>query len=104
MGCQVIVTPQAIEDLDQIVRRIADDSPDRARAFGHALLDKALTVGAFPEMGRIAPEENDPAVREVIHGDYRIIYEIYGDRDVVYVLRFWHGARGEPEITRRQES
>ena len=98
MACKVILTPQAIEDLDCIVRRIAVDSANRARAFGHALLDQALAVGAFPEMGRIAPEENDPAVREVIQGDYRIIYEIYGNRNVVYVLRFWHGARGQPDL------
>lgn len=100
MGCRVIITPKATDDLDQIVRHIALDSTSRARAFGHALLDKALSVGAFPEAGRISPEENDPAVREVIHGDYRIIYEIYRDRDVAYVLRFWHGARGDPVISR----
>jgi hypothetical protein len=39
------------------------------------------------------PEVNDPAVREVIHGPYRIIYEILHDPDTIYVLRFWHGAR-----------
>ena len=98
MGCAVIVTPQAIEDLGRIVRRIAIDSPGRARQFGHALLDKALSIGPFPEMGRAVPEANDPAVREVIHEPYRIIYEVYPGRGVVYVLRFWHGARGEAEI------
>ena len=29
---------------------------------------------------------------------FRIIYEVFPDQAVVYVLRFWHGARGEPEI------
>jgi toxin ParE1/3/4 len=100
MGCAVVVTPQAIEDLGAIVRHIARDSPDRAQSFGNALLDKALTVGAFPGMGRVVPEENDPAVREVVYGDYRIIYEYYSDRNTVYVLRFWHGARGEPDVAR----
>lgn len=48
MGLPVILTPQAIEDLGGIVRRIATDSPDRARSFGHALLDAALTIDPFP--------------------------------------------------------
>ena len=55
-------------------------------------------------MGRAVPEENDPAVREVIHGDYRIIYEIFRDREAIYILRFWHGARGEPEFTQQRET
>lgn len=104
MGCAVIITPQALEDLGRIVQRIAADSPDRARAFGHALLDKALSIAAFPEMGRVVPEEKDPGVREVIHGDYRIIYEVFRDRGVIYILRFWHGARGEPELKRSAEA
>ena len=100
MGCAVIVTPQATEDLGAIVRRIACDRPERAGTFGHALLDRALAIGLFPHAGRIVPEESDPAVREVLSGDYRIIYEIYPERSVVYILRFWHGARGEPILTR----
>jgi len=37
-------------------------------------------------------------VREIIHGSYRIIYEMLHDPDAVFVLRFWHAARGIPEI------
>jgi plasmid stabilization system protein ParE len=102
MGCPVILTPQSIADLQNIVRRIARDSPTRARAFGNALVDAALGVGPFPEMGRVVPEENDPAVHETIHGDYRIIYEIRGDPQAAYVLRFWHGARGKLDVPRER--
>ena len=54
----------------------------------------------MPERGRIVPEMNDPAVREIIHGSYRIIYELRREPERVYVLRFWHAAQGEPEISR----
>ncbi len=64
------------------------------------ILDRALSVASFPERGRIVPEIGDPAVREIIHGPYRIIYEVTpGVAGSVYILRFWHGARGNPEIT-----
>ncbi len=86
------------EDLGGIVRRIATDSPDRARNFGHTLLDAALAIDPFPERGRLVPEAGDPAVREVLHRDYRIIYEVHRNPDTVYVLRFWHGARGTPQL------
>jgi toxin ParE1/3/4 len=98
MGFKVILTPQSLEDLKAVVVFIAKDNPVRARSFGNELIDRALSVATFPELGRVVPEVGEPAVREVIHGAYRIIYEIFPDRETVSVLRFWHGARGEPVI------
>ena len=100
MGCSVILTPQSQEDLAQIVRYIAKDNPEHARAFGYLLIDKALSIGAFPEKGRVVPEVNEPSVREIIHGPYRILYEVFYDPTVIYVLRFWHAARGTPHLVR----
>ncbi len=98
MGCKVILTPQSLDDLENIVTFIARDNPGRARTFGNELIDRALATAAFPQLGLVVPEIGEPAIREIIHGAYRIIYEIFPDRETIYVLRFWHGARGEPEI------
>jgi toxin ParE1/3/4 len=92
-----------VRDLETIVTFIAHDDPERARTFGHELIDRALSVARFPERGRITPEIGDPAVREIIHGRYRIIYELFPDTRTAFVLRFWHGARGEPEIKRTSQ-
>src|SRR2546423_13199437 len=100
MGFPVILTPQSQDDLRDIVSYIARDNSERARAFGYLLIDKALSIGPMPERGRVVPELNDPAVREIIHGAYRIIYELLREPDTVYILRFWHAAQGEPEIRR----
>jgi toxin ParE1/3/4 len=94
MGWPVVLTPQAQDDLREIVSYIARDSPDRARRFGNTLIDQALSIGIFPEMGQVVFEVGDPSVREIIHGSYRIIYELRHDPNAVFVLRFWHGARG----------
>ena len=67
MGCKVIVTPQSLDDLEEIVTFIAKDNPGRARTFGNELIDRALAVAAFPELGRVVPEIGEPAVREIIH-------------------------------------
>jgi toxin ParE1/3/4 len=98
MGWPVILTTQSQNDLREIVSYIARDSPERARSFGNTLIDKALTIGAFPEMGRIVPELGDPLVREINHGSYRIIYELVHGQRTVFVLRFWHGGRGTPDF------
>jgi toxin ParE1/3/4 len=100
MGLKVILTPQSLTDLEEIVTFIAKGNPNRARTFGNELIDRALSVAAFPERGRVVPEIGERPIREVIHGAYRIIYEIFEDQDAIYVLHFWHGARGEPELER----
>jgi len=55
MGHKVILTPQAQDDLREIVSFIARQNPERARSFGHELIDHALTLTQWPERGRIVP-------------------------------------------------
>lgn len=98
MGYPVVFTPQSQEDLESIVRFVARDSPERARAFGNLLIDQALSLGPFPEMGQVVPEIGDPAVREIIYRPYRIIYEVFRMPSAIYILRFWHASRGIPEL------
>ena len=96
MGFKVILTSPAIEDLRVIAEYIAADNPKRALSFGDELLDRALNLGELPGVGRMVPEIGDSAIREVIHESYRIIYKVYSNSNALYVLRFWHAARGQP--------
>lgn len=98
MGWPVILTAQSRADLKEIVVFIARDDQHAARRFGNQLIDQALAIGQFPEMGRTVPEPNDPSVREIVHGSYRIIYEVVRNPTVVFILRFWHSARGTPKV------
>ena len=98
MGWPVTLTGQSQDDLREIVTFIARDSPANAQRFGHQLIDQALSIGRFPQIGRVVPEIGDPSVREIIHGSYRIVYELMHEPNAVFVLRFWHAARGTPEI------
>ena len=99
MGFPVVITPTAINDLEEIVRFIASDSPERAKHFGYTLIDQALSLAPFPEMGRVMPEMDDQDVREIVYGSYRIIYELRHQPSAIYILRFWHAARGTPEVS-----
>jgi plasmid stabilization system protein ParE len=101
MACQIIWSEQARGDLQAIVLFIAQDNPAVAESFGYRLMSKVDVLAQFPQLGRIVPEENDETVREIILRPYRIIYKILADKQVVAIVRIWHGARGEPKIPSR---
>jgi toxin ParE1/3/4 len=98
MDCKVILSARAIQDLSEIVRYISFDNPQAAERFGYALIDVALSLKNLPERGHLVPEFNDGVTREILHGSYRVVYRFDQQRKVAWVSRFWHAARGAPEI------
>ena len=100
MDCKVILSPRAIQDLKEIVRYISFNNPRAAQEFGRRLIDASLSLRSLPERGRLVPEFKDGITREIIHGSYRIVYRVRHDQKVVHVSRFWHAARGMPQIDR----
>jgi len=84
-------TPQAAGDLEAITEFIALDSVAYAKKFASETLDAAGQLEAFPESGKVVPEIGQTQIRELLKGDYRIIYRVKGDR--VEILTIHHGAR-----------
>lgn len=84
-------TPQASRDLDSIVEFIAKDSPQYARLFVVDIFQAVDRIADFPESGRVVPELGDPIVREVILGNYRLVYRFR--KELVELLTVYHGAR-----------
>jgi toxin ParE1/3/4 len=84
-------TPQALDDIEAICKFIARDSDYFARLFANKVFEKAKTLEAFPNAGRIVPESNQETIREIFHGSYRIIYRIREDE--IEVLTVHHSAR-----------
>jgi len=98
MGYQIALSPSARQDLRDIVRYISLDSPERSVAFGQFLITQTKRLAEFPKLGRVVPEFDVPAIREIIVRSYRVIYRISQDDCRIEVIRFWHSARGIPEI------
>jgi addiction module RelE/StbE family toxin len=88
---QVRWTPQAVEDLDAIAGFIAQNSPHYAAVLVMDVLQTAARLVDFPQSGRIVPELNDPVIREIVIGSYRVIYRLRGD--LAEILTVHHGAR-----------
>ena len=98
MGYQIALSPSARRDLRDIVRYISLDSPNRAVSFGQFLISSTKRLADFPDMGRIVPEFDDPDISEIVVRTYRVIYRVDHAGHRLDVARFWHGARGNPEI------
>ena len=64
MGWKIIFASQALEQLEQIVRFIAQDDPTAAERFGNYLVDRAELLADFPELA-IVSETNERATRFV---------------------------------------
>ncbi len=71
---KVVWTRPARKDLHEIVEYIARDSRFYAERMRVRLVRAPRLLSRFPLSGRIVPEFNDEMIREVIYGNYRIIY------------------------------
>src|ERR1700712_510085 len=98
MDFKVILSPRAVQDLQEIVRYISFDNPVRAETFGRELITRTRLLISFPEIGRVVPEFNEPGIREIIHHSYRIVYRVRSEQRIIEVSRFWHAARGTPNL------
>ncbi len=89
---KLIWTDQAINDLGDIGDYIAENSEKFAKLTVKKLLDRTNILKDFPQAGRIVPEKNDSNVRELIEGNYRIIYEAIS-KEQINILTVYHSAR-----------
>src|SRR4051812_22249071 len=95
---RVVISPEALSDLERILDYIAQDSPANAvKAIDH-LLDEIQSLEQFP--GRFADEKADPSLRSMPSPPFRVLYEIVPGHPLVRVLAVQHGAqqdwRGRP--------
>lgn len=83
---------EALVDIDEIASYIAQDSVTYAEIQIENFFDRIEILTRNPRSGAIVPELNDSNVRQLIEGNYRIIYEIKSPTSVE-VLCVIHGMR-----------
>ena len=88
---QVVWAPQAIQDVEAIRAHVGRDSPHYADLLVQRLIAAVERLTDNPRSGRVVPELGDESIREVIHGNYRIVYRLR--HDVVEIATVFHGAR-----------
>ena len=88
---RLIWTTQALEDVEAICQFIARDAPRYAQVFATQVFEAVERLQTFPESGRSVPEVGQENIREIIHGNYRIIYRL--TNDVIQILTVYHSSR-----------
>ncbi|NQT25867.1 type II toxin-antitoxin system RelE/ParE family toxin [candidate division KSB1 bacterium] len=90
---KLVISSSAKLDLSEIVRYIADDNPQAARQWMQSVVDKIQKLSSFPDLGRVVPEYSDDSIREIIEGQYRIVYKINNKDDTICIIVIHHSKR-----------
>lgn len=85
-------TKQAVNDLNGIADFIAKDSKKFAKITISKIRTSAKQLISFPLSGRVVPEINIIEIREIIIGNYRLIYFIV-DANRIDILAVHHSAK-----------
>ena len=87
----VVWTEGARRELDAAITFVADESLEGAIRLLQDILNSADSLHAMPDRGRVVPERDDPTVRELLVGSYRLLYHV-AESDVV-ILGVLHQRR-----------
>lgn len=88
---QINWTKKSLKDLRAINDYISLDSEFYASRFISKLIHRVDQLIEFPESGRVVPEKNEPEIRELIEGNYRIFYRLRKEK--ITILRIHNSAR-----------
>jgi len=89
---RIVWTLQAVEAVEAIRSYIARDSAHYAALTAERIVDSVERLKEFPRSGRVVPELEREAYREVILGTYRI------EADRAEILTVVHSARLLPDL------
>ncbi|MBU2591412.1 MAG: type II toxin-antitoxin system RelE/ParE family toxin [Nitrospinota bacterium] len=84
---RVIWSPLAVDRASEIADYIARDKPSAAEKWIDTIFSKVEQLESSPEIGRILPEIDNSQFRELIYGNYRIIYRIETKQISILTIR-----------------
>ena len=73
---KIIWTDTAIQDLNDIGEYIAKNSIKYAEITVNELFESVDILESYPHAGMIVPEFDNKLIRQLIRGNYRIVYSI----------------------------
>lgn len=85
---EVIFTDQFLDRVEECTDYIALDHVPTAINWAHGVFEQCQKLIRQPGSSRIVPEFSRPEIREVIHGNYRLVYELKTNQ--IDMLTIWH--------------
>ena len=86
---KIIWSPLALDRVYDIALHISEDKINAAEKWVTSIFERVSTLETFPKSGRVVPELGKESIREVLFGDYRIVYRLLPDE--VQILTIRHG-------------
>ncbi len=79
MAIEVKWTLYSLEDIDRIAEFISKDSIFYAQVQTERFFQRVKMLETYPKAGRVVEEIGAEDIRELVEGNYRIIYRIISD-------------------------
>ena len=96
---EIVWTNQALHKLNKFIDYIAQDDFVTAEKWALNLIEKTDQLIEQPESGRIVPEYSEPNLRELIFGNYRVIYRIRKEEATIYIQTVWYVKQNPPKLS-----
>ena len=86
---KIIWSPLAIDRATEIAEYISSDNVTASQNWIETIFEKVKILETSSEIGRIVPEIERNEIREILYGNYRIIYRI--EKSSISILTIRHG-------------
>ena len=86
---RVVWTRQAFQRLAEIEDFIARENPRAVEKNTERRIARTGSLAVHPQLGRVVPEVPGGNLRELVEGNYRIVYRVRGD--ILEVLTVFEG-------------
>ena len=97
MAFRVDITEAALADAEDFVEYVSREKGDTARAerWWNGLLDALFSLEQSPGRGSLVVEAalRTRELRQILYHSHRIVFHLDEQREVVRVLRIYHGSR-----------
>ena len=85
---KIILSPRSKNQLAEFAEYIANDKPNAAQKWLEKIFSEVEKLENFPMSGRKVPELMQDNYRELLIGNYRIIYKL--EKDKIFILSVRH--------------
>ena len=86
-------SPKSVRDLGAIEAYIAQFNPVAARRLIQKIIRRTDRLHSFPLSGGYVPEDDSQRYRQVLQGNYRVIYRHDAGAQVTTIVTVIHAAR-----------
>jgi len=88
---RIIWTMRAADEYGEVVEYIVKSAPIAAKRLAQRIMQRIRSLRRFPTSGGYLPEDSTHTYRQLIEGNYRVIYRC--DKGVVIIASIYHAAR-----------